>query len=84
MSEEQVTLNHKIWMKKEISKFIGYGFRFCYGYKPTSTLSGALTFKMLSTSRSQARDLAARTHMRSGERKIIVWELEKELARLNY
>lgn len=70
-----------LWLKTQLERFLGYGYRFCYGYHVTSTLSGALTFKMLATSREQARELANKV-LTKKEKRVRVWDMREELNKL--
>lgn len=82
MTQQQITADKDIWLTKEISKFISYGYYWAYSYRPSGTLLSAITFKFLATSEKGAIEIAENIHMKDGEREIKVWDLKKELAEL--
>lgn len=67
----------------QLNKFIKYGYRYAYSYKQGGTLESALTFKMITTSKQLAKEMAERIHIAVGSdiiREVNVWDLKEELA----
>ena len=69
-------------MKKELNNFIDKGFRYAYAYRPDATLQDALTYKLVATCETMARQKALSAHYK-GEKEVKVWELKKELVYLS-
>lgn len=66
--------------KEQIEKALKKGFRYAYVSKEKHTLSTALTFKQWSTSEEGAFKRADNELI--ADKKIKVWDLQKELVRL--
>ena len=68
-------------LAKQLQRNIDKGYRYAYHYRSNGTLSGALTFKMVSTCEENAERKIKSTF--AAEKHPKIWNLEKELLRLS-
>jgi len=67
--------------KSDIERYLKNGYRYAYHYSPVGTLSGALCFKMVATSKKSAKQ-AAESIFYLKERTVKIWNLAEELSKL--
>jgi|TARA_R110000782_G_C14744957_1_gene406533 hypothetical protein len=72
---------NKEYLRQEIERNLRGGFRFAFHYREGGTLSGALTFKFVTTSRITAESTALSTLY--SDPLVQVWDLKEELKALD-